>query len=139
MHRFLTIVETLVRDSGAFREETAVLDALRDIKDFGQTFIEAGEREAVRTENDTAPVEDVRLRRPPGGYAPVPAAAPVQIDYAMLARYIVAAQAEQARADAPPAAPPGTGVAVPEQVHVITDAVKPAADLPVIPDMSTGF
>lgn len=107
-HGFLNVIRELVRGSGVFREETALLEALRAVDNYARQHIPRKDQQHVVREHDVAPVEDVRLRQAPQtGVVPVPSGMQ-QIDYALLAQYIVAAQQQAA--------------GQPQEPQVITDA-----------------
>lgn len=93
---FFNTVRTLIHRAGAYHNESDLFKALQSVDAYERNVIPASDRARVVTEDDRAPVEDVTLRRPAANGLPVqPASGP--IDYAQLARAIVAAQAEQAR------------------------------------------
>lgn len=97
-HNFLNVVRKLIRDSNVYRSEQGLLDALAAVDSYSRSVL-ASDHVRVLTENDHAPVEDVRTRVAQGGF---PAAVPstVQIDYRQLAQAmydIQVAQAEAAR------------------------------------------
>ena len=106
------VLKTVVTSMHVYPSEGDMLNALRDIDSFAKAFADGELRHAVQ-EHDAAPVEDVSLRKPPAGAAPVPVPANMpQIDYAKLAAAMVAAQQAQREQETP-------------TVHEITDA-KPA-------------
>lgn len=82
----------------AFPHENNVLDALNAIDAFVATSVPKGEVAAAKPDETRAAVEDVSKRIPPGG---APVAPGPSIDYAALARAIMA---EQQRLAALPAA-----------------------------------
>lgn len=112
-HRFLTVIEDLVRGH-AYHSEQQKLDALSAVDAFRRHAVDSADRHRVVTEDDAAPVEDVRLRVAPGGApAVVPAGAPA-IDYNALAAALIAAQ-KAAQQTAPPPASNADGVLPPQQ------------------------
>lgn len=127
-HNFLSVISRLVRDSGVFRNEGELLQALDHVAAFAGHLITKKDHKNVVREHDIAPVEDVRLRKAPQvGAMPQPVGP--AIDYALLAQYIVAAQAQAAQAQA----------ADPE-VHSITDVPeKKNGEIPASSESDTGF
>lgn len=121
-HGFFATLARLVRESGVFRDEASMLRAVESVLGMEKHLVpDASTRNSVVREHDVAPVEDVRLRKPPaGGVVPQPAGTP-PIDYALLAQYIVAAQ-QQAQSQPAP------------EVHEITDAPAKVDSAPASED-----
>lgn len=88
---FFNTMRHLVRRAGAYHSETELSSALASVDAFERAQIPVGDRARVVAETDPAPYEDVSLRRPPVNGLPV--ATSGSIDYAQLARAIVAEQA----------------------------------------------
>lgn len=109
LHGVITVISKLVRATAhAFPVEADVLDALSVLHTFEKQYAQHVGLTKVLRETDTAPVEDVRLRRAPNA-SPVVPAGPA-IDYAQLAAALMAAGLGEAFAPKQP-----------EQVHEITD------------------
>lgn len=124
-HSMTGVLSRLVRDSGVFRNEAEVLSAISTVEGFFKHLIDPGQRQAVKREHDIAPVEDVTQRTPPANAAAMPQPVPnSRIDYAELARYIVAAQ--RAASDQ-------------GEVHEITDAPEKKENPPAEDSGSNGF
>lgn len=107
-HEFHQVIADLARNSLAYKTEHDMLRALDAIEAHRKRSVRSGDHHRVQKETDIAPVEDVRLRKPPPGTAGGPPSPGLQIDYAQLAAAIFAHQqmlAQQA-ATPPPAAPP---------------------------------
>lgn len=124
-HGFLSTISRLVRDSGVFRNESDLLSALSSVEAFGKHLIEAKDRKNVVREHDVAPVEDVRMRKPPNSAAVPQMGNSAPIDYALLAQYIVAAQRQQD--------------ANPPEVHEITDAKPSNGEASAVESGADGF
>lgn len=95
VHAFGQTLHTVVKNSGAFRTENEQDAAHRSIDAFVFAHVDPSEMSALRTGNEHAAKEDVTLRVPPGGFAPAPAFA--GLDYAALAKAILAEQQRQSR------------------------------------------
>lgn len=115
-HRFLSVIEELVRRS-AYHSEQQKLDALDAVAAFRRHAIDTADHHRVVSEDDPAPVEDVRLRRGPDGTPPAPPAGAPAIDYNALAAALIAAQraAQQAPEPQAPASGNADGVLPPQQ------------------------
>lgn len=114
-HRFLNVLKDVTRASGAYAVEQDLHDALAHIDAYGKHVIDPADHHKVRSEEDAAPVEDVRLRVAPGAIRAMPVPAGGPIDYQALAAAIVAHQRAAANAEA-----------AASEVHQITD-VPPAS------------
>jgi hypothetical protein len=93
-HDFFNVVRDLVKGARVYFDESTLGQALNVVDTFERRYIKPEMHRLVTKDTDDAKREDVTERIPPRtGYAPVPAAAP-QIDYNLLARAIIQAQAE---------------------------------------------
>lgn len=103
-HSFLNVIRSIIRNSGVFHEEELLLEALRAVDSYSRQVLGSDHVRVIR-EEDHAPVEDVKLRKPPPGTVPnVPGP---QIDYRKLAEAFFAIQQEQAQAQGGQIPPPG--------------------------------
>ena len=87
-HAFMNVIRSVVTSLPVFSTETDALEAIRAIGAFEKHLVP--ELHKVVREGETAPVEDVRLRRAPNSAPPQTAAAGEPIDYARLAAAIAA-------------------------------------------------
>jgi hypothetical protein len=93
-HDFFNVMRDVVRGARIYFDESTLGQALDVIDIFEKRYIKPEMHRLVVKETDAAKREDVSQRIPPRtGYAPPPAVAP-QIDYNLLARAILQAQAE---------------------------------------------
>lgn len=93
-HEFLNIIRKVIRDSNIYRHENDLHEALRTVDSYSRAVL-ASDHIRVQKETDAAPVEDVRLRKAPGGALPtVPGP---QIDYRALAEAMFAVQQAHAQ------------------------------------------
>jgi hypothetical protein len=107
-HDYFNMIRQLIDGSTAFRTEDARLKAHEIALKFEKHTVKPADQKHVVSETDVAPIEDVRLRKPPAGFPVAPTVVGPPIDYALLAQAIVAAQQQQA-------------AVAPAQVHEITD------------------
>lgn len=106
-HQFINVLKHLVLHSGAYHDEGTQTDHLAVLSRYEEANSSAADRRHLLSEDDHAPREDVSQRTPPAGTGgtPVTPAAPA-LDYAALARAIVAVQQEQNKPADPPADQP---------------------------------
>lgn len=104
-HAFCNVVRDLVFRSPVYHTESDRHAALDAVDAFERRMVPSQDRQHVLSEDDPAPREDVSQRVPPRvGAMPVPVGP--AIDYAALAKALVAAQqAAQENAQANPPAP----------------------------------
>jgi hypothetical protein len=126
-HAFMNVIRSVVTALPVFSVESDALEAIRAIGAFEKHLIP--ELHKVLREGETAPVEDVRLRRGPNQAPPQATAAGEPIDYNKLAAAIAAHMK-------------GNTAPAPAVVHDITDA-KPsqtdeASESDTLPAQSDG-
>lgn len=96
LHEFVTVVETLVRNSPAFHTEEEILTALRSLNAYRKHIL-GGNVASVVQEGEIAHVEDVSKRIPPGGsqVRTAPSNPYSNLDYRKLAEAMLAVQQDQ--------------------------------------------
>lgn len=104
-HQFINVLKHLVLHSGAYHDEGTQTAHLAVLSRYEEANSSAADRRHLLSEDDHAPREDVSQRTPPAGQAAVVPQAPA-LDYAALARAIVAVQQEQNKPADPPADQP---------------------------------
>lgn len=115
-HGFLNIIRDIVRNTGLYHDEEAVLEALRTIDSYSRSVL-ASDHSRVQREHDAAPIENVRDRIPPAGTG-LPVVPGPAIDYRALAEAMYAVQqahAQQAQSPEQPQQPEQPEQQAPQQ------------------------